>query len=67
MSENKKIVGEILGYVIRHPSESGVMRYCYGDDPEQLKAKYYEGFNPVMAIVRLDTGRIIEPGKEVIL
>ena len=56
----KKICGEIFGYVIRHPGEPGEMRYIIGADPEELKRKYYEGFNPVCALVRLDRSRLID-------
>lgn len=54
-----KICGEIFGYVIRHPGEPSQMRYIIGD-PEELKKLYYEGFNPVCALVRLDTGRVFD-------
>ena len=36
------------------------MRYIIGADPEELKRKYYEGFNPVCALVRLDRSRLID-------
>lgn len=60
----KEIVGEIFGYVIRHPGEESDMRYIIGD-PEKLKRNYYEVFNPVCALVRLDKGRIIDEDKEI--
>lgn len=57
----KKICGEIWGYVIRHPGEGGPLRYIFGDSPQELEEKYYEGFNPVCALVRLDKGRLFDP------
>lgn len=56
----KTIRGEIRGYVIRHPGETGEMRYILGQDPEELKAKWYEGFNPVFAIVDLDRSIVFD-------
>ena len=58
----KKISGEIFGYVIRHPGSNDPMRYIVGE-PEELKAKFYEGFNPVCALVPLDRAEVIDMDK----
>jgi len=38
------------------------MRYIVGE-PEELKAKFYEGFNPVCALVPLDRAEVIDMDK----
>jgi hypothetical protein len=52
----KVISGQIKGYVIRHPSGGvgNLAAYIRGDDHNELKAAWYEGFNPVYALVALD-------------
>ena len=54
---SKKISGEIWGYAIRHP---GLGHYEFGRDPKELTNKFYEGFNPVCALVRLDHGHVFD-------
>ena len=52
--KEKNISGKIEGYIIRQPGADQNPLYCFGKDPEKLKESYYEGFNPVYAMVRVD-------------
>lgn len=48
--------GELIGYIIRSPGKDSTPMdpfvYAMGDNPDELKRKYYEGFNPVFKVVR---------------
>lgn len=46
---------EVVGYVIRGPGEYKGPSYYFGKDAEELKQKYFEGFNPVYKVVRMDS------------
>lgn len=45
-------MAEVMGYVIRHPglekTDEFTPVYIFGRDPNDLKEKFFEGFNPVM-------------------
>ena len=45
---------ESVGFIIRHPGAESDPKYCFGNDPKALEEKWFEGFNPVYEIFKIE-------------
>ncbi len=58
--------GSRIGFCIRHPGgslDAVHSSYMFGTDPEELKRRFYEGFNPVHAVYAIKSPPVDEESK----